>query len=55
MFQILDNGQVLKLDKGDSYEQWFPIGNEYEYTYDTDGNVIETKKFNIELGDWEVV
>lgn len=55
MYQILDNGQVLKQDKGATYEQWLPIGMEYEYTYDEEGNVIETKKFNLETGEWELI
>lgn len=55
MYQILDNGQVMKQDIGTTYEQWLPIGMEYEYKYDENGNVTETKKFNIQIGEWEVV
>lgn len=55
MYEILENGQVMKFDKGATYERWVPIGMEYEYACDEEGNIIETKKFNLKTGTWELI
>jgi hypothetical protein len=59
MFTILENGQVMKLDKSVSYEQWLPVGNEYTYEEikDAEGTVTETitRRFNLELGEYEII
>ena len=55
MYKILENKQVMKQDKGNTYEQWLPIGMEYEYKYDEQGNITETKKFNVQTGEWEII
>lgn len=31
------------------------LGDETKFKYDEDGKIIETKKFNIDIGDWEVI
>ena len=55
MYQILENGQVMKQEIGATFEQWLPIGMEFEYEYGEQGNILVTRKFNIDTGDWEVI
>jgi hypothetical protein len=56
MFEILENGQVMKYIKSDTFEMWVAYGMEtqIEEIKDAEGNVIETieKHFNLKTGEW---
>lgn len=63
MIEILENGQVLQQDKGDTYEQWLPIGMEIEAEINVDKTEVEVgeiinvtlqwTRINLETESWE--
>lgn len=55
MYQILENEQVMKQEKGDTYELWKPIGSLYQIKL-TETEIDKTytwTKFSIDTGTWE--
>lgn len=63
MFKILNNGQVLRLDIGETYEQWVPVGMQMEAQIIVDKTTAAINepinisltwlKVNLESGEWE--
>lgn len=55
MFEILENGQILQVIQKGKCTIKKHYGMEIEKVYDEDGNVIETKKFNLISGEYETI
>lgn len=55
-FELTPSGQILLVENiGDGVIIKTHFGMEYEYSYDNDGNIIETRKFNFDTGEYEIV
>jgi len=55
MYKILQNGQVMRQEKTDSYEQWVPFGMEIEIriTETETAQIYQQVKFSLISETWE--
>lgn len=53
--EINNSGQVMKVEKIGNAIIKTHYCNEYEHTYNVDGEIIETRKFNLQTGEYDIV